>query len=59
MVGELVVLVSTSVIDAPVWAAVLSPVTDEFSVVSQLKVVPETLFDVESVTPTALPEQID
>lgn len=55
----MVVLVSTSVIDAPVWAAVLSPVTDEFAVVSQLKVVPETLFDVESVTPTALPEQID
>ena len=55
----MVVLVSTSVIDAPVWAAVLSPVTDEFAVVSQLKVVPETLFEVESATPTALPEQID
>jgi len=52
------VLVSTSVIDTPVWAAVLSPVTDELAVVSQLKVVPETLFDVLSVTPTGLPEQI-
>jgi len=37
---------------------VLSPVTDEFTVVSQLKVVPETLFDVVRATPTALPEQI-
>jgi hypothetical protein len=58
VVDEAVVLVSTSVIAAPVWAVVLSPVTDEFTVVSQLKVVPETLFDVVRATPTALPEQI-
>ena len=54
--GDVVVFVNTSVIEAPVPPAVVSPVTLAFAGVDHAKVVPATLL--VSATPVAFPEQM-